>query len=73
MHLHADSLQRLHTLANLHELLQGPAKDLPDVPKTLRDDNLPEQAQQLRYGSLFFFNVAFYLLREVFINQELIF
>lgn len=44
----ADKLQQLHTLHNLGLVLEGPAKGLPDVPRTLRDSTLAERAAVLR-------------------------
>lgn len=41
-----DTMQRIHTLHNLAELLQMAPKGL--VPPTLRDDQLIEEAEQLK-------------------------
>ena len=43
-----DPLQRLHTLTNLSELLAG---GVPGVPRTLRDDLLQSQAEEIRQVS----------------------
>ncbi|KAL0274386.1 UNVERIFIED_CONTAM: hypothetical protein PYX00_006830 [Menopon gallinae] len=42
--VHVDSLQRIHTLTNLAEVLHFSGDN---VPRTLRDDSLTEQAKQL--------------------------
>lgn len=41
-----DTMQRIHTLHNLAELLQTAPKGL--IPPTLRDDQLVEEAEQLK-------------------------
>ena len=47
--IRADKLQRLHTLANLAQLLGcGGDTRPPGVPPTLRDDRLPDLAQAVR-------------------------
>ncbi len=43
-----DPLQRLHTLTNLSEQLAG---GVPGVPRTLRDDLLQSQAEEIRQVS----------------------
>ena len=43
-----DPLQRLHTLANLSVLLR---LGVPNVARTLRDDQLQAQAEEIRQAS----------------------
>jgi hypothetical protein len=46
-----DKFQRLHTLHNLAELLRSP--DLPaGTPRTLRDDSLVSEAEEIRHKFL---------------------
>ena len=47
--LRIDPLQRLHTLTNLSELL---VSRVQGIARTLRDDQLQEQAEEIRQASM---------------------
>ena len=46
--IRVDPLQRLHTLHNLGALLGPSGSNVAGVPRTLRDDQLLEQAEAIR-------------------------
>jgi E3 ubiquitin-protein ligase SHPRH len=47
-YIKADKLQQLHTFENLVELLEGPGRNAPGIPRTLRDDQLRGKAEEIR-------------------------
>ena len=61
--LKADSLQRLHAMHNLHQLLNDPKLKikLQGVPRTLRDSSLITDAEAIRQVSL----IVYFILIDV--------